>query len=231
MASAFRARPRSPWEHCAPNQAHEYPIHPAPGPDSCCGVEATNNHSTRRKEVATTMQAEHATGTDAMELRAMAQQYTGPSASRIASLIAQPVSFERGWFRTTTAVCHGGDDPNGLAFRQRPDGNGIDVRCHTGGCTRAHVVTTIEGLIGLPIWTAYEPVSEPTARSPPQAVKRWVKRQARPGLARSGAACWRLPLLLGHGVETAVAKRRAHSALSEMLLTGLPGRARRAFRS
>ena len=61
----------------------------------------------------------------------MAQQYTGPSAGRIAGRIPHPVGFERGWFRTTTAICHGGDDPDGPAFRQRPDGNGIEVRCHT----------------------------------------------------------------------------------------------------
>ena len=99
---------------------------------------------------------------DAMEMRATAQQYTGPSAGRIANLIPQRVSFERGWFWTTTAICHGGAS-DGLAFRQRPDGNGIDVRCHTGGCTRAHAVTALEGVIGLPIWTAYEPVGEAPA--------------------------------------------------------------------
>ena len=82
---------------------------------------------------------------DAMEMRATAQQYTGPSAGRIANLIPHAVGFERGWFRTTTAVCHGGES-DGLAFRQRPDGNGIDVRCHTGGCTRGHIVTALEGL-------------------------------------------------------------------------------------
>ena len=79
---------------------------------------------------------------------------------QIARRIPHPVAFERGWFRTTTAVCHGGEEPDGLAFRQRPDGNGIDVRCHTGGSTRAHAVTAIEGVIGLPIWTAYEPEPE-----------------------------------------------------------------------
>ena len=58
---------------------------------------------------------------------AMAEQYVGPSAKRIADLLPHRVSFERGWFWTTTAVCHGGKS-DGLAFRQRPDGNGIDVQ-------------------------------------------------------------------------------------------------------
>ena len=141
------------------------------------------------------MNAEH---TDAMEMRATAQQYTGPSAGRIASLIPHAVGFERGWFRTTTAVCHGGES-DGLAFRQRADGNGIDVRCHTGGCTRGHIVTALEGLIGLPIWTAYESVSETTAQAPR---RRW--RGRRLALVAGAALLLAAPLLLGHGGEPAV---------------------------
>ena len=89
----------------------------------------------------------------------MAEQYVGPSAARIADLLPHRVSFDRGWFWTTTAVCHGGKS-DGLAFRQRPDGNGIDVQCHTRGCGRGVIVTEFEALIGLPIWTAYEPVRD-----------------------------------------------------------------------
>ena len=87
------------------------------------------------------------------------EQYVGPSAALIADLLPHRVSFERGWFWTTTAVCHGGKS-DGLAFRQRPDGNGIDVRCHTRGCGRGVIVTELEALIGLPIWTAYVPVGD-----------------------------------------------------------------------
>ena len=68
---------------------------------------------------------------------AITEQYMGPSAARIANLIPHKVSFEQGWFRTTTAICHGGTS-DGLAFRQRPDGNGIDARCHTGDCPLRH---------------------------------------------------------------------------------------------
>ena len=93
----------------------------------------------------------------------MTEQYVGPSAARIANLIPHRVSFERGWFWTTTAICHGGKS-DGLAFRQRPDGNGIDTRCHTGGCTAGVVITELEVLIGLPIWTAYEPVQDGRSR-------------------------------------------------------------------
>ena len=95
----------------------------------------------------------------------MTEQYTGPSAKRIADLLSHRVSFERGWFWTTTAICHGGRS-DGLAFRQRPDGEGIDVRCHTGGCSRGMVITHLEAAIGLPIWTAYAPVSEAAVKAP-----------------------------------------------------------------
>ena len=167
----------------------------------------------------------HADQGDAMELRARAQQYTGPSAGRVANLIPHEVSFDRGWFRTTTAVCHEGDEPGGLAFRQRPDGNGIDVRCHTGGCTRGQVVTAIEGLIGLPIWTAYEPVAETAARAPR---RRWPARRL--AVLAGLAALLAAPLALGHGLEVAAANVAA-LGVAGVLRAGLPGRARRAFRS
>ena len=104
----------------------------------------------------------------------MAERYTGPSAKRIADLLSHRVSFERGWFWTTTAICHGGKS-DGLAFRQRPDGNGIDVRCHTGGCSAGVVITELEALIGLPIWTAYEPVSDTAVKAPEK--QPWSKRK------------------------------------------------------
>ena len=104
----------------------------------------------------------------------MTERYTGPSAKRIADLLRHRVSFERGWFWTTTAICHGGKS-DGLAFRQRPDGNGIDVHCHTGGCSAGVVITELEALIGLPIWTAYEPVRDAAAKAPEK--RPWWKRQ------------------------------------------------------
>ena len=167
----------------------------------------------------------HAAQGDAMEMRASSQQYTGPSARRIADLVPHEVGFERGWFRTSTAVCHEGEEPDGLAFRQRPDGNGIDVRCHTGGCTRAHVVTALEGLIGLPIWTAYEPAAEIAAEAPRT---RWPRRRL--ALVAGAALLLAAPLALGHGLETAAANVAA-LGVAGVLLAGFPGRARRAFRS
>ena len=104
----------------------------------------------------------------------MTEGYTGPSARRIADLIPHRVSFERGWFWTTTAICHGGKS-DGLAFRQQPDGNGIETRCHTGGCTAGVVITELEVLIGLPIWTAYVAVSDAAVKAPEK--RPWWKRK------------------------------------------------------
>ena len=104
----------------------------------------------------------------------MTERYTGPSAKRIADLLSHRVSFDRGWFWTTTAICHGGRS-DGLAFRQRPDGEGIDVRCHTGGCSRGVVITHLEPAIGLPIWTAYAPVSDAAVKAPEKLP--WWKRK------------------------------------------------------
>ena len=103
----------------------------------------------------------------------MTERYTGPSAARIADLLPHRVSFERGWF-WTTAICHGGKS-DGLAFRQRPDGEGIEVKCHTGGCGPGVVITELEVLIGLPIWTAYEPVSDAAVEA--EAQKPWWRRK------------------------------------------------------
>ena len=128
----------------------------------------------------------------------MTDRYIGPSAARIADLIPHRVSFDRGWFWTTTAICHGGRS-DGLAFRQRPDGEGIDVRCHTRGCTRGLVITHMEALVGLPIWTAYEPVGD----APKRSWRKWwtPKRIAVAGVIALVVAA---PLLLGHGPEAAI---------------------------
>ena len=123
----------------------------------------------------------------------MTEQYVGPSAARIANLIPHRVSFERGWFWTSTEVCHGGKS-DGLAFRQRPDGNGIETRCHTGGCSAGVVLTELEALIGLPIWTAYEPVSDAAVKAPEK--RPWWKRK-RVWVPAVGALVIAAPLITG----------------------------------
>ncbi|MDE2822769.1 MAG: hypothetical protein OXK79_04615, partial [Chloroflexota bacterium] len=96
---------------------------------------------------------------------------------------------------------HGGKS-DGLAFRQRPDGEGIDARCHTGGCSRGLIITQLEGATGLDIWNAYEP-----ARDAPRTWWRkwWTpKRIAVVGVvAVTVVVVVAAPLLLGRGAETA----------------------------
>ncbi len=123
-------------------------------------------------------------------------RYVGPSASQIADLLPHRVSLERGWFRTTTAICHGGRS-DGLAFRQRPDGGGIDVRCHSGGCIPCVILARLEALIGLPIRTAWEPVNGAAASAPRK--KRWTRRRI--ALAGIVAVVVAAPLVLGMGLE------------------------------
>ena len=94
-------------------------------------------------------------------------RYTGPSAARIAELVApqQRVRFERGWF-WTAAVCHESDqDQDLMAFRQRPDGDGIDVRCKSAGCRRERIIKRLETLTGEPIWSAYGADADTSNRS------------------------------------------------------------------
>ena len=111
---------------------------------------------------------------DETRTRATTEQYVGPSAARIADLLPHRVSFDKGWFWTSKAVCHGGHS-DGLVFRQRPDGQGIDVSCHTRGCSRGVIVTELEALIGLPIWTAYALVGDAAAKA--RQKRPWWKRK------------------------------------------------------
>ena len=95
--------------------------------------------------------------------RDVKEVYVGPSAPWIANLIPRLVSFSQGWFRMTTEICHEGRS-DGLAFRQRPDGNGIDVRCHTRGCSRDVAMAGLETATGLSIRNAYAPTGRPVDR-------------------------------------------------------------------
>ncbi len=126
------------------------------------------------------------------------EQYVGPSALWIANRLPHHVSFERGWF-WTTAVCHGGESDR-LAFRQRPGGNGIDARCHTGGCSREMAADALGVQIGWPLRSAYESLAEPVDRL--WWLREWPRWRfewyAVAGLAFSA------PLLLGHGLEVAI---------------------------
>ena len=132
---------------------------------------------------------------DGMMGRDVKEVYVGPSALWIDRLIPRRVDFSQGWFRTTTEICHEGRS-DGLAFRQRPDGNGIDVRCHTGGCSREVAMAGLETATGLSIRSAYAPTDRPVDRL------WWLRHWPWERLARYGAAAltFAAPLLVGLGV-------------------------------
>ena len=131
--------------------------------------------------------------------RDVEEVYVGPSALWIAKLIPRRVDFREGWFRTTTEICHEGRS-NGLAFRQRPDGNGIDVRCHTLGCSRDVTMAGLETATGLAIQNAYVPTGGPVDRL------RWFKHWPWQKLAWWGTAAlmFAAPLLVGLGAQAAI---------------------------
>ena len=132
---------------------------------------------------------------EADELDDVTDQYTGPSALWIANLITRTVRYRQGWFWTTTAICHGGDS-QGLAFRQRPDGNGIDVKCHTRGCSRNEAIAGLEAATGAAIGSAYAPTARPVDRFA------WLMQS----LVWWGAAAllFAVTLLLGLGLQAAI---------------------------
>ena len=128
------------------------------------------------------------------ELDNVTDQYVGPSTLWIANLITRTVRYRQGWF-WTTAFCHGGDSQE-LAFRHRPDGNGIDVRCHTRGCSRDVAIAGLEAATGVAIDSAYTPTSRPAGRFG------WLMRS----LVWWGTAALLLAvaLLLGLGLQAAI---------------------------
>ena len=135
-------------------------------------------------------------------------RYVGPSAARIAELIApaQRVRFERGWF-WTQAVCHGTGQAQDLAaFRQRPDGDGIDVRCKSAGCSRERVIRSLERLAGESIWSAYSSEARQSAagQAPVGETDETdgiVRRSWRVALAPFVVLLLAAPLFFGHGLE------------------------------
>ncbi len=166
------------------------------------------------------------TGTQASEGGTdMAERYIGPSARRIADLLPHRVSFERDWFWTTTAICHGGKS-DALAFRQRPDGEGIDVRCRTG-CSPGLIITELEVLIGQPIWAAYESVGDEAVKAP--VTRQWWTRK-RFVVAGVVALVVAAPLLLGLGLETTVLNLVGLGIVALLLRRFLVGRALRKLR-
>ena len=157
------------------------------------------------------------------ELDDVTDQYVGPSALWIANLLTRSVRYRQGWFWTTTAICHGGDS-QGLAFRQRPDGNGIDVRCHTRGCSHDGAIAGLEAATGAAIRSAYAP----TARSVDGLW--WLREWPWERLAWYGTAAltFAAPLLVGLGAQAAILNCLGYGIgswlMGRLLLRGPAGR-------
>ncbi len=156
---------------------------------------------------------ENATTTNATHTAHAAgrSRYVGPSAARIAELIAaqQRVRFERGWF-WTAAFCHGAEQEQDLmAFRQRPDGDGIDVRCHRAAaqgmqsvnCSRERIIRSLEWLGGESIWSAYGTAStERWTAASSSSQSPADDRAETGGTEGTGRRSWRVALLPFIGV-------------------------------
>ena len=130
---------------------------------------------------------EHTSKTTSTTTTGTRSRYTGPTAARIAELIApqQRVRFEQGWF-WTAAVCHESEQDT-MSFRQRPDGDGIDVRCKSAGCRRERIIKRLETMTGEPIWSAYGVSTDTSNRSnrsematePPESASSSSSREGR----------------------------------------------------
>ena len=138
--------------------------------------------------------------------------YVGPSALWVAKRLPHRVRFHDGWF-WTTATCHSRQD-DGLAFRQRPDGEGIDARCHTGDCSPELAADALSAQAGWPLRWAYEPLDGKIDRL------WWIRYWPRWRLESYAtvALAFAVPLLLGHDWESAILACLALSVGS--LLTG-----------
>ncbi|MYA00638.1 MAG: hypothetical protein F4Y35_02515 [Chloroflexi bacterium] len=132
-------------------------------------------------------------------------RYVGPSAARIAELVAaqRRVRFERGWF-WTEAVCHeSGQDL--LMFRQRPDGDGIDVRCRSAGCSRERIIRSLETATGEAVWSAYSSDASAAAPAGPAAITANTARGLdwRVIAAPFAIVLLAAPLVAGHDLQVA----------------------------
>ena len=158
---------------------------------------------------------------------AVTERYVGPSAWWIAHRLSHPVRFEHGWF-WTTATCHG-VGPDELAFRQRPDGNGIDASCPDGSCSPQVAADALGSQAGWLVRgpTAYEPLTQPVDRL------WWLTDWPGWRIAWYGAGVLAVSasLLLGHGPEAAILNFIGFSAGSwlttRLLMRRRAGRFRR----
>ena len=166
-------------------------------------------------------------GVNVVEGLYVKERYVGPAAWWIASRLSHPVRFERDWF-WITATCHVGEKEDRLAFRQSPDGNGIDARCPDGGCSPELAADALGSQAGLLVRgpAAYEPLFQPVDRF------RWLTDWPRWRIAWNGGAAlaFAAPLLLGHALEASILCLIGYSVGSWLMSKLIVQPRRRRFR-
>ena len=113
----------------------------------------------------------------------------------IADQIASAIGARKagGWWRTSTAHCHGGDTAGGLAFRSpRDDPDRLSVHCYSQHCHetkegRNRARDNLRAAAGLPSWQPAGPQSGPQRRSGSWKQRKDRETPSRPQNAATGA--------------------------------------------
>ena len=73
------------------------------------------------------------------------------TAAQAAARIPHPHTVSGGWYRTSTALCHGGDNQYALAFRdgERPGESPLRVYCHSHNCDADAIRHALQQATGL----------------------------------------------------------------------------------
>lgn len=73
------------------------------------------------------------------------------TAADVAARLPHPHSISGGWYRTSTAICHGGDSKDALSFRdgERPGDAPLRVYCHSHSCDATAIRHALQQATGL----------------------------------------------------------------------------------
>ena len=73
------------------------------------------------------------------------------AAAEAAARLPYPHTISGGWRRTSTALCHGGDSRDALAFQdgERPGESALRVRCHSHNCDPTVIRHALQAATGL----------------------------------------------------------------------------------
>ena len=73
------------------------------------------------------------------------------TAAEVAAKLPHPYTTSGGWYRTSTAVCHGGDSKDALSFRdgEQPGDSPLRVHCHSHNCDETAIRHALQQATGL----------------------------------------------------------------------------------